>query len=90
MSINILRLISDADFVVKLILLALLFFSVFSWAIIFAKWNVLRSARAADGRWVESVVGDSAGAGGCAGCDVVGVGTGCAAGPGAGMPLGAP
>jgi len=41
---NILRLILDASVVVKLVLIILLFFSVFSWSIIFFKRNTLKSA----------------------------------------------
>jgi len=41
---NIIRLILDASIVVKLVLFILLFFSVFSWAIIFYKRNTLKSA----------------------------------------------
>ncbi len=37
MNINIFKIIADADIVVQLILLLLVFFSVFSWAIIFFK-----------------------------------------------------
>jgi biopolymer transport protein TolQ len=36
------------------VLAILLFFSVFSWTIIFSKWNVLRSARAADRRFLRA------------------------------------
>jgi biopolymer transport protein TolQ len=36
------------------VLAILLFFSVFSWAIIFSKWNVLRTARAADRRFLRA------------------------------------
>jgi len=36
------------------VLVILLFFSVFSWAIIFSKWNVLRTARAADRRFLRA------------------------------------
>lgn len=41
---NIINLIVEASLVVKLVLLFLLFFSVFSWAIIFFKRNTLKSA----------------------------------------------
>lgn len=40
---NYLRLIVDADIIVKLVLLVLLFFSVFSWAVIFFKRKTLKS-----------------------------------------------
>jgi biopolymer transport protein TolQ len=41
---NILKLISDSSLMVRLILFLLLFFSVFSWAIIFFKRKTIRSA----------------------------------------------
>ncbi len=41
---NVFKLIIDASFVVKLVLLILLFFSVFSWAVIFFKRKTLKSA----------------------------------------------
>jgi len=41
---NVFKLIGDAGFVVKLVLLILVFFSVFSWAIIFFKRKTLKSA----------------------------------------------
>jgi len=41
---NVFRLITDASIVVQLILLVLLFFSVFSWAIIFFKRRMIRTA----------------------------------------------
>ncbi|UCC38923.1 MAG: protein TolQ [Candidatus Aminicenantes bacterium] len=41
---NYLKLILEADIVVKLVLLILLFFSVFSWAVIFFKRRALKSA----------------------------------------------
>lgn len=41
---NILKLIADASAMVKIVLLVLLFFSVFSWAIIFFKRKTIRSA----------------------------------------------
>ena len=36
------------------VLAILLFFSGFSWTIIFSKWNILRSARAADRRFLRA------------------------------------
>ena len=45
MNINIFKIISDADIVVILILLLLVFFSVFSWAIIFHKHRSFKAAR---------------------------------------------
>ncbi len=44
MNINILRLITEADLVVKFILLLLVFFSVFSWAIIIFKRKTINAA----------------------------------------------
>ncbi|MBN2265769.1 MAG: protein TolQ [Candidatus Aminicenantes bacterium] len=44
MNINFLKIIAEADIVVQLILLLLVFFSVFSWAIIFFKSRTLKSA----------------------------------------------
>jgi biopolymer transport protein TolQ len=44
MNINIFKIMADADIVVKLILLLLLFFSVFSWAIIIFKRRTVQSA----------------------------------------------
>jgi biopolymer transport protein TolQ len=44
MNINIFKIIADADIVVQLILLLLVFFSVFSWAIIFFKAKTLKAA----------------------------------------------
>ncbi len=44
MSINIFRIIAEADLVVQLILLLLVFFSVFSWAIIFFKSKTIKAA----------------------------------------------
>jgi len=42
-SMNYLRLVVEADIIVKLVLLVLLFFSVFSWAVIFFKRKTLKS-----------------------------------------------
>jgi len=44
MNINIFKIIADADIIVKCILLLLVFFSVFSWAIILFKYKMIRSA----------------------------------------------
>lgn len=44
MNINFVKIISEADIVVKLILLVLLFFSVFSWAIIIYKSRAVKTA----------------------------------------------
>ncbi|MCJ7485965.1 MAG: protein TolQ, partial [Candidatus Aminicenantes bacterium] len=43
MNINIFTIIAEADIVVQLILLLLVFFSVFSWAIIFFKHKTIRA-----------------------------------------------
>ena len=43
MNINIFKIIADADIVVQLILLLLVFFSVFSWAIIFFKSKTIKT-----------------------------------------------
>ncbi len=43
MKINIFKIIADADIVVQLILLLLVFFSVFSWAIIFFKSKTIKA-----------------------------------------------
>lgn len=43
-SMNYLRLIVEADIIVKLVLLILLFFSIFSWAVIFFKGKAFKSA----------------------------------------------
>ena len=44
MNINIFKIIADADIIVKFILLLLVFFSVFSWAIIFFKLKTIKAA----------------------------------------------
>lgn len=44
MNINIFKIIAEADIIVKFILLLLVFFSVFSWAIIFFKYKTIKSA----------------------------------------------
>jgi biopolymer transport protein TolQ len=41
---NFLKIIVEADLVVQLIILILVFFSVFSWAIIFFKWRTMKAA----------------------------------------------
>ena len=43
MNINIFKIIADADIIVKFILLLLVFFSVFSWAIIFFKYKTIKA-----------------------------------------------
>ena len=54
MNINIFKIIADADIVVQLILLLLVFFSVFSWAIIFFKHKTLKSASRQSDRFLEA------------------------------------
>jgi len=54
MNINIFKIIVDADPVVQLILLLLVFFSVFSWAIIFFKSKTLKTAFKQSDRFLEA------------------------------------
>ena len=54
MNINIFKIIADADIVVQLILLLLIFFSVFSWAIIFFKSKTLKTAFRQSDRFLEA------------------------------------
>ncbi len=54
MNINIFKIVADADIVVQLILLLLVFFSVFSWAIIFFKLRTLKSADRQSDRFLEA------------------------------------
>jgi biopolymer transport protein TolQ len=54
MNINIFKIIADADIVVQLILLLLVFFSVFSWAIIFFKSKTLKTANRQSDRFLEA------------------------------------
>jgi biopolymer transport protein TolQ len=54
MNINIFKIIAEADIVVQLILLLLVFFSVFSWAIIFFKYRTLKSAAHQSNRFLEA------------------------------------
>ncbi len=51
---NIIRLIADASLVVQLVLLVLLFFSVFSWAIIIFKRRTIRAAVAQSQRFLRA------------------------------------
>src|SRR6202521_6151662 len=51
---EIVDMISNTGAVAKLVLLALLVFSLISWAIILTKWNLLRRARAQSGRFVRA------------------------------------
>lgn len=47
-------LVESSGLVAKLVLLILLIFSVFSWAIIFAKWSLFRRARVQSNRFVRA------------------------------------
>src|SRR5271165_5681030 len=47
-------MISNSGAVAKLVLLALLAFSLISWSIILTKWSLLRRARAQSGRFVRA------------------------------------
>ncbi len=47
-------MISNTGAVAKLVLLALLAFSLVSWSIILTKWSLLRRARAQSGRFVRA------------------------------------
>src|ERR1700692_5058040 len=51
---EILDMVSNTGAVAKAILLALLAFSLISWAIILTKWSLLRKARAQSGRFVRA------------------------------------
>jgi biopolymer transport protein TolQ len=51
---NVVRLITEASLVVQLVLLILLFFSVFSWAIIFYKRRTLRTASAQSQKFLRA------------------------------------
>ena len=54
MNINIFKIVAEADIVVQLILLLLVFFSVFSWAIIFFKSKMLKTAVRQSDRFLEA------------------------------------
>jgi biopolymer transport protein TolQ len=54
MNINIFKIVAEADIVVQLILLLLVFFSVFSWAIIFFKSKTLKAAFKQSDRFLEA------------------------------------
>jgi len=54
MDINIFKIVAEADIVVQLILLLLVFFSVFSWAIIFFKSKMLKTAVRQSDRFLEA------------------------------------
>src|SRR5438309_10577409 len=51
---EIVDMISNTGAVAKLVLLALLAFSLISWAIILTKWSLLRRARTQSGRFVRA------------------------------------
>jgi len=51
---NIIKLITDASIVVQMILLILLFFSVFSWAIVIFKRRMLRQAATQSQRFLNA------------------------------------
>src|SRR5271170_4208727 len=51
---EIVDMISNSGAIAKLILLALLAFSLISWSIILTKWSLLRRARAQSGRFVRA------------------------------------
>ena len=51
---EIMDMISNTGAVAKLVLLALVAFSLISWAIILTKWSLLRRARAQSGRFVRA------------------------------------
>jgi biopolymer transport protein TolQ len=51
---NVIRLITEASFVVQMVLLILVFFSVFSWAIIFYKGRTVRTANAQSQRFLKA------------------------------------
>jgi len=51
---EIVDMVSDSGPIAKLVLLALVGFSLISWAIILAKWSLLRRARAQSGRFVRA------------------------------------
>jgi len=51
---ELIRLVTDTGVVAKIVLAILLAFSVFSWAVIFAKWSRFRRARAQSDRFVRA------------------------------------
>lgn len=53
MSLSVLKLIMDAGFLVKIVLIILLGFSVLSWAIIFKKYRALRKAKKDSAKFLE-------------------------------------
>ena len=55
-SLSVVALFDNADIVVKVVLLLLLFGSVWSWAVVVDKWVRLRSARLSAGTWMNRAV----------------------------------
>jgi biopolymer transport protein TolQ len=51
---EIVNLVAQSGPVAKAVLLILLFFSIFSWAIILARWNLFRRARTQSGRFLRA------------------------------------
>jgi biopolymer transport protein TolQ len=51
---NVISLITEASFIVQMVLLVLIFFSVFSWAIIFYKRRTIRTAAAQSQRFLKA------------------------------------
>jgi biopolymer transport protein TolQ len=51
---EVIRLVTDTGVVAKIVLAILLVFSVFSWAVIFAKWSRFRQARAQSDRFLRA------------------------------------
>lgn len=54
LQVSVWELVSKASPISKAVLILLLLFSVFSWAIIFSKWNVFRAARQANGQFLRA------------------------------------
>jgi len=54
LQINILEMIGRGGPLTIAVLVILVLFSIFSWAIIFSKWNAFRTARAADARFLRA------------------------------------
>lgn len=52
--VSLLDLVKESPFESKAVLLLLLVFSVFCWAIIFSKWNTFRQARTANARFLRA------------------------------------
>lgn len=54
LQVSVWELVNTANPVSKVVLVLLLIFSVFSWAIIFSKWNLFRGARQASGQFLRA------------------------------------